>query len=85
MKNIVKVSLAAVLASAILPTAAQQPQAATKTFREGAFTAQQANRGEQVYAAKCSACHGDNLAGMESRAGSGGSELSGRHGTARRC
>jgi quinoprotein glucose dehydrogenase len=66
MKNIVKVSLAAVLASAILPTAAQQPEAATKTFREGAFTAQQANRGEQVYAARCSACHGDNLGGMES-------------------
>ena len=66
MKNIVKISLAAVLASAILPTAAQQPEAATKTFREGAFTSQQANRGEQVYAARCSACHGDNLGGMES-------------------
>jgi quinoprotein glucose dehydrogenase len=42
-----------------------QPGAASKTLRDGVFTAEQASRGEQVYATKCSACHGDNLLGVE--------------------
>jgi mono/diheme cytochrome c family protein len=29
------------------------------------FTSEQASRGEQIYASKCSACHGDDLLGME--------------------
>ena len=65
MKNVLRASLAAVLAYAVLPRAAPQPSAASKTFREGVFTAEQASRGEQVYAGKCSACHGENLLGIE--------------------
>ena len=65
MKKVLIASLAAVLAYAILSPAAPQPSAAQKTFHDGVFTAEQASRGEQVYAAKCSTCHGDNLPGME--------------------
>ena len=65
MKNLLSACLVAVLAYTILSLAAPQPGTSAKTFREGVFTAEQASRGEQVYAAKCSTCHGDNLAGME--------------------
>jgi mono/diheme cytochrome c family protein len=65
MKNVVRAFIAAVIASTIPPTAAPQASEAAKTFREGVFTPEQANRGEQVYASKCAMCHGDNLAGME--------------------
>src|SRR5689334_18923020 len=64
MKKILIASLVAVFACMILPTAA--PQSTTlKTFREGVFTAEQASRGEQVYARTCSMCHGNNLQGVE--------------------
>ena len=66
MKNILGAFLAAALAYAIMPAAALQQSAATTTFRAGVFTAQQASRGEQLYTARCAACHGDNLLGMES-------------------
>ena len=65
MKNLLRACFAALLAYAILPTAAPQQSGAPKSFRDSAFTAEQATRGEQVYTAKCSACHGDNLLGME--------------------
>jgi quinoprotein glucose dehydrogenase len=64
MKKVLRAFLFTLLAQSAVLTAA--PQAgASQTFREGAFTAAQATRGEQVYTAKCSACHGDNLAGIE--------------------
>jgi quinoprotein glucose dehydrogenase len=66
MKNVLKAILAAMLGYAILLTATPQPPAATKTFHDSVFTAEQASRGAQMYAAKCSMCHGDNLLGMES-------------------
>ncbi len=50
---------------AFVSSAAAQTSAATSTFRDSVFTAEQASRGEQIYAVKCSACHGDNLLGME--------------------
>ena len=59
MKNVLRVALA------ILPLAAAQSTSTLKTFREGVFTAEQASRGEQVYAGKCAACHGENLLGVE--------------------
>jgi quinoprotein glucose dehydrogenase len=65
LKNVVRVSLAAVLAHAILPQVAAQPTAALKTFREGVFSAEQASRGEKVYAGKCGMCHGQDLMGIE--------------------
>ena len=53
------------LAQTILPQAVTQPGEALKTFREGTYLAEQASRGGQVYAGKCAACHGENLAGIE--------------------
>ena len=65
MKKVLIASLAVVFACVIVPPAEPQPSTALKTFRQGVFTAEQASRGEQVYAAKCSTCHGDNLQGVE--------------------
>ncbi|HXS93001.1 MAG TPA: PQQ-binding-like beta-propeller repeat protein [Candidatus Limnocylindrales bacterium] len=64
MKNIFRACLAAFPALSLVLTAAPQPTA-PQTFKESRFTAAQADRGEQVYAAKCSTCHGENLSGME--------------------
>ena len=64
MKNILGSLVAAPVACAVLSFAAPQ-SAAQRTFRESAFTAEQADRGAQVYAATCGTCHGDNLMGME--------------------
>jgi cytochrome c5 len=72
MKNIFRACYAAVLAYVILSMAAPQPSTSLKTFRETVFTAEQASRGEQVYAAKCSTCHGDNLLGIEMAPALGG-------------
>ena len=36
-----------------------------QTFHDGVFTAEQAARGERLYAQHCSLCHGDNLLGIE--------------------
>jgi quinoprotein glucose dehydrogenase len=59
MNYVLRVSLAAALAYATVSTAAAQ------ALREGVYTAAQATRGEQVYSAQCSVCHGDNLSGIE--------------------
>jgi len=59
MKNVLRFSLVAALVCASLSTTAAQ------TLREGVFTAEQATRGEQLYFAQCSVCHGDNLSGIE--------------------
>lgn len=56
MKRNLEVLLAAL---AICSTAAAQ------TFRQGAYTAEQAARGERVYTAKCAGCHGESLQGIE--------------------
>src|SRR5689334_22856203 len=65
MKKVLIASLAAVLACVCLPTASPQPSTTLKTFRQGVFTAEQASRGEQIYARTCSMCHGGNLQGVE--------------------
>ncbi|MEP6717415.1 MAG: c-type cytochrome [Terriglobia bacterium] len=65
MKIVFRIGFAAAAAYAILTLALPQTSTAPKTLRDGVFTAEQANRGEQIYTAKCAACHGDNLAGME--------------------
>ena len=64
MKSVLKLFLATTLAHAILPSATAQT-AGPQTFRDAAFTAEQATRGERLYAAHCSLCHGDNLLGIE--------------------
>jgi S-disulfanyl-L-cysteine oxidoreductase SoxD len=43
------------------PTFAQQ-----LTIWDGVFTAEQASRGEKIYAERCARCHGDGLQGVES-------------------
>jgi quinoprotein glucose dehydrogenase len=53
------------LAYTIFSAPAPQPSTVAKTFRDSVFTAEQSSRGEELYVAKCSKCHGDNLAGME--------------------
>ena len=65
MKDVLTIYLASVLAHAFLPPAAAQPNEASKMLHEAVFTAEQASRGEQVYLRKCSACHGENLLGVE--------------------
>jgi S-disulfanyl-L-cysteine oxidoreductase SoxD len=42
------------------PTYAQQV-----TVWDGVFTADQASRGEKIYAERCARCHGDGLQGLE--------------------
>jgi quinoprotein glucose dehydrogenase len=49
-------------ASPILPTGSGEASAADKV--EGVFTRTQAQRGRELYAAHCAACHSDNLAGI---------------------
>ena len=65
MKNVLGTGVVAAVACAILSFAAPQQTTAPNTFRESAFTAEQADRGAQVYAVKCATCHGDNLMGVE--------------------
>jgi len=60
-----RISVLAFILQTILPHALSQQSDAAKAFREGAYTAEQAARGEQVYTAKCSSCHGENLGGVE--------------------
>ena len=59
--------LSACLAAAgvILPRVSAQTGEAARTFRESVFTAEQADRGQRLYAARCAACHGENLLGIE--------------------
>jgi quinoprotein glucose dehydrogenase len=64
MRNVFRASFLVVLAYTPFSIAAPQSNTSA-TFRQGAFTAEQATRGQQVYAAKCSMCHGDSLAGIE--------------------
>ncbi len=52
-----------VLACAVAAAATLTAQAG-RTTAGGVFTAAQAMRGEQVYAASCSACHGADLKGI---------------------
>jgi len=54
MKNVFRACVAAVIAYAILSTAAPQQTTSSKTFRESTFTAEQGARGERIYIAKCS-------------------------------
>ena len=58
--------LAGVAVSGALIDARQLP-AATRTVWDGAYTEDQAKRGEAVYAAECRSCHGADLAGQQSR------------------
>jgi quinoprotein glucose dehydrogenase len=47
---------------------AQQPDKASHSVWDGAFTKEQAKRGEGLYAQNCSSCHGPDLSGNDEAA-----------------
>lgn len=50
---------AAILVAICAGAAAQAP----KSTKDGVYTAEQAGRGDKVYAEQCASCHGDDLSG----------------------
>lgn len=51
------VASCAAVSAAVLVTAAVQAQAPQKTTNSGVYTAAQAERGQKIFEAKCTACH----------------------------
>lgn len=51
------VASCAAVSAAFLVTAAVQAQAPQKTTNSGVYTAAQAERGQKIFEAKCTACH----------------------------
>jgi mono/diheme cytochrome c family protein len=47
--------------------AAQSPPSTSRSVWEGAYSDAQARRGEAVYTAECSTCHGEDLSGQQGR------------------
>ena len=75
MKIRIKVKAAIVLITALLAIAAlnprlsaQQADKASRSVWDGAFTKEQAKRGEGLYAQHCSSCHGPDLSGNDEAA-----------------
>jgi mono/diheme cytochrome c family protein len=56
--------LAGTLAAGFAPTDAAA-QVATRTTWDGVFTAEQADRGAQIYQGMCASCHGPQLGGID--------------------
>lgn len=50
----------------LLPSFKAVAQDQERSVRDGVYTEAQARRGETIYLAECSRCHGDRLAGTES-------------------
>jgi S-disulfanyl-L-cysteine oxidoreductase SoxD len=73
VREIVMCAAACVLMAAMLAHGQ-----ARRTIWDGVYTAEQAIRGEQVYADYCAACHGDGLDGVESAPAVTGIEFYGR-------
>jgi quinoprotein glucose dehydrogenase len=58
--------IAIVAALAYVGAASRRPVAAQQlTIWDGVFSAEQASRGEKLYADRCARCHGDGLQGVE--------------------
>ena len=55
-----------IIACALLLTVVFMRAQAQKTVWDGVYTEEQAKRGADTYAEKCSMCHGDSLGGVES-------------------
>ena len=55
------VATVGLIVTAIGVMAARQPA----SVWDGVYTAEQARRGEPLYAAECAECHGDDLAGLD--------------------
>lgn len=56
--------LAILVGTHVLVNAHQEPQ--PKTQWDGVYTEKQAKRGEDIYGAQCTTCHGGDLAGADS-------------------
>ena len=73
------IGLAACAGAAVTPvTAVAAPAVAAqgaKTQWDGVYTAEQAKRGEKLYAEKCSSCHGPDMNGGEMAPGLTGGEF----------
>jgi len=61
---ILPLALAGAFASVFAPAAIAQESAARRNTSDGVFTAAQAERGREAYAANCSSCHAKDLAGQ---------------------
>jgi cytochrome c1 len=55
-----------IIASALFVVSVVGSGQAQKTVWDGVYTEEQAKRGAELYAEKCSMCHGDSLGGVES-------------------
>ena len=69
--NKTKIAAAAVfvlLVAAAFQPRAQQPDKALRSVWDGAYTKDQAKRGEALYAQNCSSCHGPDLLGNDEAA-----------------
>lgn len=64
-KRLLEVSIGVLFAQTVFAQTGAQAGEVSRTFAEGVYTPEQASRGEQVYAAKCAVCHGENLGGVE--------------------
>lgn len=66
-KHLIAILFFAPLAGGVLFAARprQREQPAPRSVWDGVYTAEQAQRGEPVYARECSTCHGEKLAGHE--------------------
>jgi cytochrome c5 len=64
---LLSVTLAAALSATARADAQQTSAPAGKTVWDGSYTDAQAKRGGAVYAAECSSCHLDDLAGQQGR------------------
>jgi len=69
LRTVLATSLAAYAAVTVLSVTGYTQ--GTKPIADGAFTADQATRGNKVYLDKCASCHGRNLEGSEGPALSG--------------
>ncbi|MBI3047402.1 MAG: c-type cytochrome [Acidobacteria bacterium] len=62
MRGTLAVAMCALIAAAAFSVTGQARQA--RTIPDGAYTAEQAQRGQQLYKAQCVACHGEKLQGV---------------------
>ena len=56
--NSLELAAAVVILAAVGTAAAHEPQGASRSVRDGVYTAAQANQGKTVYEEKCASCHG---------------------------
>jgi mono/diheme cytochrome c family protein len=76
-----KIRIAFILSLAALAWAAQSSVGAQGSVNAGVYTAEQAKRGEMVYADNCASCHGADLSGGDPIPGLVGAKFQGAYKT----